>query len=218
MNQEKIGAFIQEKRKEKKITQQELAKKLGITNRTISNWEKAKCLPDYNLLIPLTKELDISVSELINGEEDNNDSDSAVEKTICYTSKRIKKIKKKSIFIIFYALFTIIILIWIGYKFFIIKQVSSISNNIYVMKQKDTSKTRFGAPVFIQNKKTHNYYQFKELKMENIFKNAVINEESIDNISFLFEKNKLLYIGTESLFSDNFKSFKKANNIVNNQK
>lgn len=40
MNQEKIGAFIQKKRKEKKITQQELAKKLGVSNRTISNWEK----------------------------------------------------------------------------------------------------------------------------------------------------------------------------------
>lgn len=93
MNQEKIGLFIQEKRKSKKLTQQELAKKLGVTNRTISNWEKAKCLPDYNLLIPLTKELGITVSELINGEENiKQENKKNIEKFIEFL-KYIEKIK-----------------------------------------------------------------------------------------------------------------------------
>lgn len=96
MNQEKIGTFIAENRQKKKLTQQELAKKLGITNRTISNWENGKYLPDYNLLIPLTKELDISVSELITGEyeETKIEQKNTVEKFINFL-KHIEKIKQK---------------------------------------------------------------------------------------------------------------------------
>ena len=49
MDQEKIGNFIEEKRKQKKLTQQQLAKKIGVSNRTISNWENGKCMPEYDL-------------------------------------------------------------------------------------------------------------------------------------------------------------------------
>jgi len=95
MNQEKIGEFIQKRRKEKKLTQQELAKKLGVTNRTISNWEKAKCLPDHNLLIPLAEELEISISELINGEETTKQEPTRnIEKFIEFL-KYLEKIKMK---------------------------------------------------------------------------------------------------------------------------
>ena len=95
MNQQKIGLFIQEKRKEKKLTQQELAKTLGVTNRTISNWEKGKYLPDYNILIPLTKELGISVSELISGESTTKTEHTKnVEKFIEFL-KQIEEIKNK---------------------------------------------------------------------------------------------------------------------------
>ncbi|MBE6141211.1 MAG: helix-turn-helix domain-containing protein [Firmicutes bacterium] len=69
MNQKKIGKRISEKRKLKKLTQQELANKLNITNRTIINWENGKCYPDYALLLPLCEELDISINELLTGEE-----------------------------------------------------------------------------------------------------------------------------------------------------
>lgn len=69
MNQKKIGKRISEKRKIKNLTQQELANKLNITNRTIINWENGKCYPDYALLIPLCEELDISINELLTGEE-----------------------------------------------------------------------------------------------------------------------------------------------------
>lgn len=99
MNQEKIGAYIAENRKRKNLTQQQLAKKLGVTNRSISNWENGKCLPDYELLIPLTKELDISITELINGEkqEKENESKKTIEKVIDFLKyieeEKIKKYK-----------------------------------------------------------------------------------------------------------------------------
>lgn len=69
MNQEKIGKFISELRKEKNMTQLELANKLGITDRAISKWENGRGMPDVSLLEPLCNELNISISELLKGEK-----------------------------------------------------------------------------------------------------------------------------------------------------
>ncbi len=68
MNQEKIGKFIAELRKEKKLTQQDLADKLGVTDRAVSHWENGRRLPDYSLLKDISKELNISINELLSGE------------------------------------------------------------------------------------------------------------------------------------------------------
>lgn len=68
MNQEKIGKFIAELRKEKNMTQQELADKLGVTDRAISHWENGRRLPDYSLLKDLCDILSISINELFSGE------------------------------------------------------------------------------------------------------------------------------------------------------
>ena len=69
MNQEKIGKFIAQLRKEKKLTQQELATKLGITDRAISHWENGRSMPDVSIFQKLCEILDISVNELISGEK-----------------------------------------------------------------------------------------------------------------------------------------------------
>ena len=68
MDQIKIGKFIAEKRKEKGITQSELAERLGITDRAISKWETGRCLPDAGLMHDLCKTLGITVNDLFNGE------------------------------------------------------------------------------------------------------------------------------------------------------
>ena len=69
MNQEKIGKFIANLRKEKNMTQQDLAKKLGVTDRAISKWENGRGLPDYSLLQDLCDTLSISINELFSGEK-----------------------------------------------------------------------------------------------------------------------------------------------------
>ena len=69
MNQEKIGKFIANLRKEKNMTQQDLAKKLGVTDRAISKWENGRGLPDYSLLQDLCDALSISINELFTGEK-----------------------------------------------------------------------------------------------------------------------------------------------------
>lgn len=72
MNQEKIGRFIAENRRAKKLTQEGLAEKLGITNKSISKWENGNCMPDSSLIQPLCKILDISIDELFAGEKLND--------------------------------------------------------------------------------------------------------------------------------------------------
>ena len=68
MNQQQIGKFIAHKRKEKNLTQEQLAEKLGVSNKTVSKWETGKCMPDYSIVQPLCKELEITVAELMDGE------------------------------------------------------------------------------------------------------------------------------------------------------
>lgn len=74
MDQVMIGEFIALKRKEKNLTQKQLADHLGVSNKTISKWENGKCMPDYSIVKPLCRELDITVAELMDGEakEDNS--------------------------------------------------------------------------------------------------------------------------------------------------
>lgn len=68
MEQAKIGRFIAECRKNKNMTQAELAEKLNITDRAISKWETGKGMPDSSIMLELCNELDISVNELLSGE------------------------------------------------------------------------------------------------------------------------------------------------------
>lgn len=96
MNQEKIGKFICECRKEKKITQSQLAEYLGVTDRSVSNWENGKNMPDLSLFKPLCEILDITINELLSGEKiDKNNYQKKLEEniinTINYSNEKIKQ-------------------------------------------------------------------------------------------------------------------------------
>lgn len=68
MDQIKIGKFISNKRKEKNITQSELAELLGITDRAISKWENGICMPDASNILELCDILNITINDLFSGE------------------------------------------------------------------------------------------------------------------------------------------------------
>lgn len=112
MDTKKIGAFIAFNRKKKGYTQEQLAEKLGVTNKTISRWENGHYMPDLSLLEPLSKELDITLNELLAGEEIVKEeameySEQNLIQTIDYTDKKIKDEHKKiSLFIIELGIFT----------------------------------------------------------------------------------------------------------------
>ena len=71
MDQIKMGAFISKLRKEKKMTQEELAIKLNINSKSVSRWETGTQSPDISILKDLAAELDVTVDELLNGEKEN---------------------------------------------------------------------------------------------------------------------------------------------------
>ena len=68
MDQNKTGKFIAGERKRKALTQKQLAEMLGISDKTISKWERGGGFPEVSLLLPLCRELDITVNELLAGE------------------------------------------------------------------------------------------------------------------------------------------------------
>lgn len=68
MDQERVGKFIAQLRKEYNMTQQELADKLQITDKAVSKWENGRCMPDVSFLEELSSIFQVSVKELLNGE------------------------------------------------------------------------------------------------------------------------------------------------------
>ncbi len=96
MDQEKIGKFISACRKEKKLTQSELSERLGVTDRSVSNWETGKNMPDLSLFKPLCEILDITINELLSGERLSEEIyrekfEENIVNTIHYSAKKIAK-------------------------------------------------------------------------------------------------------------------------------
>ena len=100
MNQRKTGQFIAELRKEQQLTQQELADKIGVSNKTVSKWECGNGMPDISSIIPLCQVLNITVNELIAGERltQDNYSQKADENMMHFMEKEEKQQKKSTFF------------------------------------------------------------------------------------------------------------------------
>ena len=96
MQQEKIGKFIAEKRKQKGLTQLQLAEKLCITDRAVSKWETGRSMPDSSIMLLLCEVLDMEVNELLNGEEiKDNDLDKKQKELILELVKEKENSDKK---------------------------------------------------------------------------------------------------------------------------
>ena len=100
MDQRKIGAFLKELRKEKGITQEQMAEELGVSGRTISRWETGSNMPDISLLVEIAEFFDVSVPEIIKGErksEDMKDEAKEVAETMSDYAKAEKEQLVRSI-------------------------------------------------------------------------------------------------------------------------
>lgn len=96
MNQQITGKYISHKRKAKNLTQEQLAERLGASNKTISKWETGKCLPDYSVVKNLCEELEITVAELMDGEDIGKSSVRAYdEEQIMDLLKRTQELEKQ---------------------------------------------------------------------------------------------------------------------------
>lgn len=114
MNQEKIGKFISKCRKNKNMTQQELAEKLGVSDRTVGNWENGRNMPDLSLFKPLCDELDISINDLMSGERIKKEQyQEKLEENIVNLTVGNKKIFNKKLKI-FSSLLAFLLIIFIA--------------------------------------------------------------------------------------------------------
>lgn len=96
MDVKKIGEFIAYNRKNKKLTQEQLGEKLGVSNKTISRWENGNYMPDLSLLKPLSEELGITLNELLSGEKIESEkvieqAETSLINTIDYSKQRLEK-------------------------------------------------------------------------------------------------------------------------------
>ena len=100
MNQIRIGKFIAECRKNKNLTQMQLAEKLNVTDKAVSKWERGISLPDTSIMLDLCKILDISVNELLSGEkndmENNNQNNNQNNERLLLDMAKVLEKKHKT--------------------------------------------------------------------------------------------------------------------------
>lgn len=109
MDQVKIGQFIKAIRKEKNLTQREVAERLGISEKTVSKWETGNGLPEVSLMLPLCSFLEISVNELLSGERlDEKRYFEKAEQNIMSLMEEKATAKKKLVLTAFVAFITIL--------------------------------------------------------------------------------------------------------------
>ena len=82
MDQQKIGEFLKTLRKDKNLTQEELADKMNVSRRTVSRWETGSNLPDLSILVELADLYDVDMREIFNGERKNETMDKDLKETM----------------------------------------------------------------------------------------------------------------------------------------
>ena len=99
MDQVKIGKFLAELRKEKEMTQEQLAEKLNVARRTISRWETGNNMPDIDMLIEISDLYEVDLREILNGERKsenmNNETKETVLQAVDYTNSETEKINRR---------------------------------------------------------------------------------------------------------------------------
>lgn len=109
MDQIKIGRFIADERKRKGYTQKQLSEKIGISDKTISKWERGNGFPEVSLLLPLCDELEITVNELLSGERvSEEDYRKKAEVNMVNLVREAQESKKKIILSAMVATLTIV--------------------------------------------------------------------------------------------------------------
>ena len=181
MNQEKAGKFIKELRVKNNLTQQELADKIGVTDRAISKWENGRGSPDISLLIPLSKELKVTVLELLSGER-INDNDQVVINLI---KKREKIIGRwKNIFLVLLNIVLLWMVLIVIYGYFIPKKYESSKTEhiVGVLSDSMSPTLRVGDQIIydvinINSVKENDFVVF-QYKLDNTF-SEITNEKLI---------------------------------------
>lgn len=114
MDQRKIGAFIAACRKQKNMTQMQLAETLGITDRAVSKWENGRALPDASLMLSLCEILGITVNDLLNGEKINMENNEKRQEELLLELAKELETRNKTIRQSMWAIMIVSILALLG--------------------------------------------------------------------------------------------------------
>lgn len=106
MDMKKTGSFLRALRKEKGLTQEQLAEKLGVAGRTVSRWETASNMPDLSVLIQLAEFYDIEVGEILDGERKDRVMDKEVKETLNKIADYSNDEKQKAVNVYKFSLMT----------------------------------------------------------------------------------------------------------------
>ena len=205
MDLNKIADFIKKRRKEIGLTQEELANKLYVTEKAISRWETGRGTPDISLLIPLSKELNVDISEILNGESKNRPND--VEQLIEYNeiNKKTKYGLSFKYTILFYVLSILIYLIYLRFEYdprielnYFIRLFSIIISSLFII---------------IGNKIYSNYYVEKIEDRNRMIK---LSQIIIFVYYCIFIFNMTIFARYNFSYGYNLVPFKSISNLFNN--
>ena len=202
MDQIKIGKFIAALRKEKGYTQEQLAEKISVSNKSISRWENGNTMPDLSLIPKLCEILNISINEFLSGERiDNSEYQKKLEENIIINmdllKKKIRQISKRLMLFIIsvFVLFLVALFLFIGYKELTYKKVYLDDNNIQITVCKEKSNLGFTISTKDETPFLFNSYYEEETKtyiIEKLFR--YLDENNLQDISstttILFDKKE----------------------------
>ena len=94
MDQRKVGSFLKELRREKGITQEQLAEQLNVSGRTVSRWETGSNMPDIDILVELAELHDVTIPEIIDGERKSENMKKEVKETALALSEYAENINR----------------------------------------------------------------------------------------------------------------------------
>lgn len=97
MDLKKIGCFLKELRKEKGVTQEQIAEIFGVSGRTVSRWETGTNMPDLSILIPIAEYYNVEVKEILNGERKSESMNDELKETLLKVADYSEMEKKKAL-------------------------------------------------------------------------------------------------------------------------
>ena len=122
IDQMKIGAFLRELRKEKELTQEQLAEKFGVSSRSVSRWENGNTMPELGILVELADYYEVDIKEIIDGERKSEimekEEKETLRKVADYAEAEKKLVVKRKCIVTFVGTLILALSIMIGYIVF----------------------------------------------------------------------------------------------------
>ena len=122
IDQIKIGSFLRELRKEKELTQEQLAEKFGVSSRSVSRWENCNTMPELGILVELADYYEVDIKEIIDGERKSEimktEEKETMQKVADYAEAEKKLVVKRKCIVTFIGTMVFALSIMVGYIVF----------------------------------------------------------------------------------------------------